>query len=277
MPDATPACPYCGNPTIRVTGETLFPSKPDIRSRRFVRCDPCDAHVACHEKTGEPMGTPANRATRQARAYLHKTYLDPLWQTAIRSGGYTKRDLRYGIDKIVRTARNRVYIWLGVQMGMTRTPHVGEFSIEECHRAAHILKDADYATIRRLEQTRAKRAQRVRSMLRAIIPHASEDEFAAIARENEPRHPILNPATERGPFRLTVLPRRASRYGLCIAHSLTRDGALAACRLIEKSDEIEEIRLEHAETVEVLWRNETLPALPPEAPHEQANLAGGIA
>lgn len=260
MPEITPACPYCSRPTVRVTGATLFPHKAEIQSRQFVRCHPCDAHVACHEKTGEPMGTPANRDTRRARADLHQFFLDPLWQTAIKSGGYTKRDMRFGVDQILRTARTRVYIWLGVQMGMNRIPHVAEFSIEDCHKAAAILKDADYGIIRHLEQSRAKRAQRIRSLLRPIIPHASAEEFAAIARENEPRHPILNPATARGAFRLNVLPHRTPHNCLCIAHGASRASVLAACRLIERSQAIIEIRLDQQTTSDILWKNEALAA-----------------
>ena len=263
MPETTPPCPYCGRQTVRVTGATLFPHRPDIMQRQFVRCAPCDAHVACHDKTGEPMGVPADHRTRQARANLHKYYRDPIWQNAKQSGGYTEREKRYGVDKIIRTARNRVYVWLGVQMGLTQIPHVGEFSIEDCNKAKAILEKADYAEIRRIEQSRAKRAQRVRSMLREIIPHASPEQFAKIARENAPRHPILNPATDRGPYRLNVLAHRSPTNFLCIAHGETAEAVLEACRLIERSDAIIEIRLDHETKAEIIWKNEVLsPAVP---------------
>lgn len=42
----TVLCNYCLNPAKLVTGADIYPHRPDLYSKQFWECKPCDAHIA---------------------------------------------------------------------------------------------------------------------------------------------------------------------------------------------------------------------------------------
>ena len=111
-------CNYCGRPAECVTGQELYPHRPDLSSKRFWRCTPCGAYVGCHHKTTRPLGLLANAETRRLRQQAHACF-DPLWNgaTAIMS-------------------RTKAYKWLRSELGLTETNcHIGMFTVEQCQAA----------------------------------------------------------------------------------------------------------------------------------------------
>lgn len=95
-------CPYCHKPADLVSGDKLYLNRPDLHSKRFWRCAPCDAYVGCHPGTQTPMGTLANYATREARKQAHRVF-DIIWKSG-------------------KMSRTSAYVWLSAQLG-----------IEPCH------------------------------------------------------------------------------------------------------------------------------------------------
>lgn len=79
MNGLTPLCQYCGKFSELVTGETIYPHRPDLFAKKFFRCTPCDAYVGTHARTGLPLGTLANASLRKLRNKAHQVF-DPTWQ-----------------------------------------------------------------------------------------------------------------------------------------------------------------------------------------------------
>lgn len=112
-------CPYCQQLAVLVPGRSLYPNRPDLRGRRFWRCEPCDAHVGCHQAGSgqgdgtKPLGRLANAELRVAKQFAHAMF-DPLWQ----SGRMKRRD---------------AYAWLAEALGIpTREAHIGMFDLQRC-------------------------------------------------------------------------------------------------------------------------------------------------
>jgi len=86
------------------------------------------------------------------RAEVH-AYLDPIWQQAAYTGGYTPKEVREFTGPkayyFEQSARCRVYAWLAEQMGMTRDEcHASLFTARQCRRAIAILSGVTFADIR---------------------------------------------------------------------------------------------------------------------------------
>lgn len=143
-----PICPHCKAPAALVGGDDVYPHRPDLASKWFWRCAPCEAYVGCHPGTKRPMGFPANAELRRARSLLHDRMIDPLWKTAVASVGYTPEDAR-ARKIITNTARGRVYAFLGFKLGLDPDEtHTGEFDLETCRRAWTALQGIAYPEIR---------------------------------------------------------------------------------------------------------------------------------
>jgi len=143
-----PRCPYCGNLARLVPGEELFPYSREALKRVFWRCDPCDAHVGCHQGTLQPLGVPANAALRRARMELHRDVLDPIWKTAADLPRYNRNRER-NRAAITRAARDRTYAWMAEKLGLDpRDAHVGMFDLETCGKARKLLEGVSYLQIR---------------------------------------------------------------------------------------------------------------------------------
>ena len=85
-------------------------------------CHLCKARHGAHQRTGEPLGTPAaDFDTRQARVDAHAA-LDALW----RDGGM---------------GRSQVYAWLASKMSMSKEAcHIGRFNFEQCSKVMEICE-----------------------------------------------------------------------------------------------------------------------------------------
>tara|TARA_Y100000310_G_scaffold281775_1_gene302514 strand:+ start:1145 stop:1627 length:483 start_codon:yes stop_codon:yes gene_type:complete len=76
-----PVCPYCGNRSALVQGDTVYPHRPDLHNKNFYYCnyqhDP--AYVGCHPGTKEPLGRLADANLRKLKSRTHQVF-DPLWR-----------------------------------------------------------------------------------------------------------------------------------------------------------------------------------------------------
>ena len=117
----TLVCPECGNDMV------LRQSKYG----QFYGCTGwprCDVKHSAHQKTGEPMGIPANKETRQARIKAHNAF-DELWKC----GNWRKRNRK----------RKEAYVWMGKAMGLgTDANHIGRFTKEPCEKLIKLVEEA---------------------------------------------------------------------------------------------------------------------------------------
>lgn len=115
-------------------------------------CDACDTRVGCHPGTHVALGKLADRETRAARQDLHR-FMDPLWEQAVNTGGYTEEEKRRHKSNIRAVARTRIYAFLEFHMGLSRSEtHIAMFSLEQCLEARKILEGKEYLEIRRWAQ-----------------------------------------------------------------------------------------------------------------------------
>jgi hypothetical protein len=122
-------CDYCGQPAERVTGAVMYPHRPDLASRVFFRCTPCDAYVGTHEGTDppQPLGRLANAELRGAKIRAHAAF-DPLWRQAIAQTGLARA-----------VVRREAYKWLAARLGLpARETHIGMLDVPACHRVVEV-------------------------------------------------------------------------------------------------------------------------------------------
>jgi hypothetical protein len=114
-PRKPPKCPYCDQPAVLVGGDHIYPRRPDLAHKRFWRCDPCDAHVGCHQTGGGtvPLGRLANAALRKAKMAAHAAF-DPVW----RDGRLSRRE-----------AYRRLAAALEIPVAKC---HIGYFDVDRC-------------------------------------------------------------------------------------------------------------------------------------------------
>ncbi len=76
-------------------------------------CPNCGASVGCHKGTENPLGVPADYATRKARMAAH-TWFDYLWRNHY-------------------MGRNHAYKWMQEVMRLSKDEaHIGSFTIKQC-------------------------------------------------------------------------------------------------------------------------------------------------
>lgn len=110
-------CPYCNNEVELVSGDAIYPHRPDLHHKRFWLCRPCDAYVGCHEDTERPLGRLANSELRQAKQDAHVAF-DALWKRTSPAGSFD---------------RNGAYQWLADQLGIPRADcHIGMMDVDRC-------------------------------------------------------------------------------------------------------------------------------------------------
>jgi hypothetical protein len=115
-------CDYCGNDAKLVTGEVIYPHRPDLCNRRFWRCAPCDAYVGTHANSPKaaPLGRLANAELRALKQRVHAVF-DPLW---LRSG----------------SSRTEAYRWLAQALNIPESEcHIGMFDPQRCRDALAAL------------------------------------------------------------------------------------------------------------------------------------------
>lgn len=124
-------CPYCGEHAALVTGDVVYPHRPDLYLKKFWNCAPCGAYVGCHapnSKLGfdgtQPLGRLANAELRKAKSAAHAVF-DPLWQDK----GYFK-------------SRIKAYNWLADKLKIPVVEcHIGEFDIATCDKVVQLCLD----------------------------------------------------------------------------------------------------------------------------------------
>lgn len=118
-------CDYCGNDAKLVTGDVIYPHRPDLRKRKFWQCAPCDAYVGTHvnSRQAHPLGRLANAELRGLKQRVHAVF-DTLWQ-----GG--------------ETSRTDAYRFLAMALGIKPSEcHIGMFNEERCRAALSVLTRA---------------------------------------------------------------------------------------------------------------------------------------
>ena len=127
-------CDYCDRPARLVTGNVIYPHRPDLFVKKFWQCSPCGAHVGCHPAQTKrqkgmgdgsvPMGRLANAELRKAKQAAHAAF-DPLWLTSA--------------DR--RGARAEAYAWLSEAIGMSAANcHIGMFDVDACRAVVAAVK-----------------------------------------------------------------------------------------------------------------------------------------
>lgn len=71
-------CPYCSKEAKWCENKEVY-GKNYGKSYMIWLCKECDAYVGCHHNTRKPLGTMANRETREWRKKAHAVF-DPLWK-----------------------------------------------------------------------------------------------------------------------------------------------------------------------------------------------------
>lgn len=126
-PHVDPICIECGALAEQVTGEAIYPHRPDLVWRTYYLCQ-CGAYVGTHRGTDIPLGTPAGPETRAARNAAHAIF-DPLWEAKIRRDGCSKKE-----------ARGAAYKWLAEQLGINRDAcHIAMFDAATARRVMDVV------------------------------------------------------------------------------------------------------------------------------------------
>jgi ssDNA-binding Zn-finger/Zn-ribbon topoisomerase 1 len=112
MPDLI--CPSCNIELTqkRAKGGRIFWGCPNWPE--------CNVSVGAHQKTGKPLGTPADTGTKEWRIKAHKEF-DRLWK----DGGMS---------------RSEAYLWLTRQMKLGREAHIAEMDITQCRKVIGLVK-----------------------------------------------------------------------------------------------------------------------------------------
>lgn len=103
-------CPYCHKPAEWISHEVIYGTRFNKKSHMIWLCRDCMAYVGCHQNTKKPLGTMADKETREWRVKTHAV-IDELWK----SGRYS---------------RGEVYARLSDAFG--ERVHVGESGVERC-------------------------------------------------------------------------------------------------------------------------------------------------
>jgi len=129
-------CPKCKKPAPWVENKEIY-GRNYGRSYMCYYCKDCGTYVGCHNNTKKPLGTMADKETREWRKRVHAD-LDPLWKK-----GLMKRGEVYGELKRI----------LGEEI------HVGESDIDKCEKILKALdsmydRSADVLSIKNIDKTR---------------------------------------------------------------------------------------------------------------------------
>lgn len=117
--DKPPFCSYCFKAADLVTGEEIYPHRPDLYSLSFWKCPDCDAYVGCHKRTKKPLGILANAELRKMKREAHSAF-DPIWKNRTMS-------------------RTKAYKWLANKLKLNvENCHIGHFNIEQCKKVVEI-------------------------------------------------------------------------------------------------------------------------------------------
>jgi len=128
-------CGECGKPAGLVTGEIVYPHRPDLHGKAFWRCAGCLAYVGCHDGTYRPKGSPCGPETRAARIAAHAAF-DPLWRRKIARDGCAQS-----------VARGAGYRWLAERLGIDpEACHIGMMDAATARRVVEACQPKAEAT-----------------------------------------------------------------------------------------------------------------------------------
>lgn len=125
-------CPYCKRSAALVTGDKVYPHRPDLFDKWFWLCEPCGAWVGCHPRTNrkghvgledgmQPLGRLANAQLRRAKQAAHAAF-DPIWKSG-------------------EMSRASAYKWLSVAIGISRQNcHIGMMDVDACNAVVEAVK-----------------------------------------------------------------------------------------------------------------------------------------
>lgn len=110
-----------------VTGEIIYPHRPDLYNLKFYQCPHCKNYVGTHKGTVNPLGCIPTNELKQARIKVHNK-LDYLWKS--------KKYKRHQIYKALSD-----YFGYEYHNGQTKT-------VEECEKAENFLIKNFYGDIK---------------------------------------------------------------------------------------------------------------------------------
>lgn len=118
----------------------------------YFRCDTCGLGIACR-RDGRPFPMPPSAKLRALRSAAHMAF-DPLWRRiftlpaymdVLRSRGNKGRRVR---RRTTTMARNRAYLWLACQLGISREKcHIGLFDPDTCREVIQVCEGKTAADI----------------------------------------------------------------------------------------------------------------------------------
>ncbi len=128
-------CPYCLQEAEFVDSSVVYG-----KSYGYIYlCTPCNAYVGVHEATNKPLGTLADKATREARKIAHRAF-DNIWQRHLMK-------------------RKHAYHELAKRMGV-REIHIGESDAATCVKITDIAQRMfDDAAAKALAKKEANKAR----------------------------------------------------------------------------------------------------------------------
>lgn len=126
-------CPYCNRSAQCVSGDVIYPHRPDLAHKWFWQCKPCGAYCGCHGMTQKPLGTLADAALRKARSMAHDAF-DPIWKLGQRKRLFT---------------RTQAYAWLAGKLGVDQEHcHIGMFDLRQCSMVREACRNWEVREIR---------------------------------------------------------------------------------------------------------------------------------
>ena len=128
-------CDYCGRSAKLITGQQLYPHRPDLAHIQAWQCKPCNAHVGCHDGTDKPKGRLANSQLRRAKIAAHAAF-DPIWMDRFK----WKSEIDPKYKKSM--ARGGRYKKLAKVMGLPREKcHIGMMDVSQCYEVVKICNE----------------------------------------------------------------------------------------------------------------------------------------
>lgn len=122
--DAPTSCPYCDGKVELVSNAEIYHGMEYGDWPYAYLCRGCRAYVGLHPNTDLPLGTLADKETREARKSVKPRFFD-LTRT------------RFGGD------RSAAYLWLADRMGIPKEQcHFGMFTEQQCQQALKIIEHA---------------------------------------------------------------------------------------------------------------------------------------
>lgn len=134
-----PHCGCCadGGDVDIAQGHMIYPNRPDLWAyddggeRWWWYCGKCGGYVGCNRDTLKPLGTPADKPTRDARSAAHAVF-DPMWRARAARSGIT-----------LKAAKARGTKWLAGELGVdAKGFQIGNLTAEQARRVVEICKAA---------------------------------------------------------------------------------------------------------------------------------------